>query len=117
MAIKQPYNVNIAADVAARAALAHRAEIFETVNALVAERERMVGQIRELGWLEPQPSEANFVLFAVRGGRVAKDVAAALRQQGVLVRFYDRPDLRGYIRISAGRPEDTDRLMNVLRTL
>lgn len=117
MAIKQPYNVNIAADVAARAALEHRAEIFETVNALVAERERMVQLISELGWLEAAPSEANFVLFAVRGGRVAKDVATALRRQGILVRFYDRPDLMGYIRISAGRPEDTDRLMEALRTL
>ena len=117
MAIKQPYNVNIAADVAARAALAHRAEIFETVRALVAERGRMVRLISELGWLEPLPSEANFVLFVVQEGRNAREVAMALRAMGVLVRYYDRPDLRGYIRISAGRPEDTDRLMEALRTL
>lgn len=117
MAIKQPYNVNIAADVAARAALEHRAEISETVAALVAERGRMVELIREFGWLELQPSEANFVLFAVRGGRVAQEVALALRKLGILVRYYDRPDLRGYIRISAGRPEDTDRLIAALRTL
>jgi histidinol-phosphate aminotransferase len=44
-------------------------------------------------------------------------VAAALRKQGVLVRYYDRPDLANYIRISAGRPEDTDRLLKALREL
>ena len=68
----------------------------------------------ELGWLTPLPSQANFVLFAV-GGRRAVDVAAALRSKGVLVRYYERPDLVNYIRISAGRPEDTDRLVAVLR--
>jgi histidinol-phosphate aminotransferase len=116
MAIKQPYNVNVAADVAARAAIEHRAEIFETVRALIAERRRMVKLVSELGWLHSQPSDANFVLFKVEG-RQAKLVAKGLRQQGVLVRYYDRPDLANYIRISAGRPEDTDRLLAALKNL
>ncbi|OAI41983.1 hypothetical protein AYO38_03385 [bacterium SCGC AG-212-C10] len=117
MAIKQPYNVNIAADVAARAALEHRAEISESVRSLVAERERMVALVSALGWLEPVPSQANFVLFRVAEGRQAHEVAASLRGRGVLVRYYDRPELRGYIRISAGRPEDTDRLLDALKEL
>lgn len=116
MAIKQPYNVNVAADVAARTALAHRAEIMEGVRSLVAERERMSGLVSALGWLEPCPSQANFVLFRVHG-RSARDVAEGLRRQGVLVRYYDRPELRGYIRISAGRPADTERLLEALRSL
>jgi histidinol-phosphate aminotransferase len=117
MAIKQPYNVNIAADVAARAALAHRAEIFETVRCIVAERERMVRDVRALGWLEPLPSDSNFVLFRVAEGHSAKGVVAALRSRGVLVRYYDRPELANYIRISTGRPEDTDRLLAALRAV
>ena len=116
MAIKQPYNVNIAADVAARAALEHRAAIFETVRCIVAERDRMAALCGALGWLKPYPSQANFVLFAVEG-RSARNVAASLRKLGVLVRYYDRPDLANCIRISAGRPEDTDRLMEALRGL
>ncbi len=116
MAIKQPYNVNVAADVAARAAIEHRAEIAETVRALIAERGRMVRLVSELGWLHPLPSDANFVLFKVEA-RPAKLVAKGLRQQGVLVRYYDRPDLANYIRISAGRPEDTDRLVTALKKL
>ena len=116
MAIKQPYNVNVAADVAAQAAIEHRAEIFETVQALIAERGRMVRLLEGLGWLKALPSQSNFVLFRVEG-RPAKSVAKGLRQQGVLVRYYDRPDLANYIRISAGRPEDTDRLMAALKRL
>jgi histidinol-phosphate aminotransferase len=112
-ALKQPYNVNVAADAGARAAIAHFAEIKETLAFIVAERERMTQLCSQLGWLRPLPSQSNFVLFQVQG-RGAKEVAASLRQQGVLVRYYDRPDLANYIRISAGRPEDTDRLMEAL---
>jgi len=115
MAIKQPYNVNVAADVAARTAIEHRATIMETVRCLVAERDRMVEALLEFPWLSPRPSDANFVLFAVGEGRNAAAVAKALRERGVLVRYYDAPELQGYIRISAGRPEDTDRLVGALR--
>lgn len=116
-AIKQPYNVNVAAEAAALSALEHRGVIFETVRALVAERDRMVGRIRaEVPWLQPLPSDANFVLFAVVG-REAAEVTASLRRHGVLVRHYHRPDLANFIRISAGRPEDTDRLLEALRSL
>ncbi len=116
MSLKQPYNVNVAADAAARAAIAHYAEIRETIASIVAERDRMVRLCNELGWLTAMPSQANFVLFHVEG-RPAKDVASGLRSRGVLVRYYDRPDLANYVRISAGRPEDTDRLMTALREL
>lgn len=116
MAIKQPYNVNVAAEAGAIAAVEHFAEIRETIASITAERDRMAKLCAELGWLKPLSSQANFVLMGVEG-RSAKDVAAGLRANGVLVRYYDRPDLGNYIRISAGRPEDTDRLLAVLRTL
>ena len=113
MAIKQPYNVNVAADAAARAAIQHRAEILEDVRGLVAERERMSSLVGDLGWLRPYPSEANFVLFEVVG-RSAAEVASALRQKGVLVRYYQKANLENCIRVSAGRPQDTDRLLEAL---
>jgi histidinol-phosphate aminotransferase len=116
MSLKQPYNVNVAADAGARAAIAHWPEISETIASIVAERDRMARLCAGLGWLRPFPSQANFVLFAVEG-RSAKDAAAALRRKGVLVRYYDRPDLANYVRISAGRPEDTSALLAALETI
>jgi histidinol-phosphate aminotransferase len=113
MAMKQPYNVNSAADAAACAAIENRDEVFVTVQALSEERDRMVRELARFEWLVPHPSSANFVLFKVLGHDVA-DVAADLRRQGVLVRTYSRPELRGYLRISAGRPQDTDRLIAAL---
>ena len=113
LAIKQPYNVNAAADAAARAALAHRGDLLAAVRAIVAERDRLSREVGALGWLQPHPSDANFVLFDVKAGD-SGEVAAALRERGVLVRRYDRPDLANKLRISAGRPQDTDRLLDAL---
>ena len=115
MAIKQPYNVNVAGDLAARAALKHRSEVFATVRCIVEERARLSLEVGALGWLRPLPSESNFVLFAVDAGHDAAKLTAELRRRGVLIRYYNRADLANYVRISAGRPEDTSRLLAALR--
>lgn len=114
MAIKQPYNVSAAAEAAALAALAHRDEIMDTVRAIVRERERLERELAAFHWLRPHHSAGNFVLCEVEG-RSARHLADALRRRGVLVRYYDRPELRNCIRISAGRPQDTERLLAALR--
>jgi histidinol-phosphate aminotransferase len=114
--IKPPYNVNSAGMAAARAALADGEHRARTVAAIVAERERMAGLLARIGFLAPQPSCANFVFCWVRG-REAAGVRAALREKGILVRHYGTPELRNGIRISVGRPEQTDRLIATLRAL
>ena len=104
---KQPYNVNVAATVAGLASLAHRAEIQRTVDALIVERERLYRALTDMPFLHPYPSRANFVLCRVEG-RSAAELKAALAREGILVRHYAKPGLENYIRISAGRPEQTD---------
>ncbi len=55
---KQPYNVNVAAAVAGIASLAHRDEIRVTVEALIAERERLVRELAAFPFLAlSQPGE------------------------------------------------------------
>ncbi len=110
---KQPYNVNVAATVAGLASLAHRDEIRMTVEALVAERERLVRELAAFPFLQPCPSRANFVLCRVIG-REAQGLKEALAAQGILVRHYAKPGLENCIRISAGRPEQTDALLAAL---
>jgi histidinol-phosphate aminotransferase len=110
---KQPYNVNVAATVAGLASLAHRAEIQRTVEALIAERERLYRALADVPFLHPYPSRANFVLCRVEG-RSAAELKAALAREGILVRHYAKPGLENCIRISAGRPEQTDVLLAAL---
>eukprot|EP01116_Phalansterium_solitarium_P019845 TRINITY_DN5696_c0_g1_i1.p1 TRINITY_DN5696_c0_g1~~TRINITY_DN5696_c0_g1_i1.p1 ORF type:complete len:904 (+),score=412.83 TRINITY_DN5696_c0_g1_i1:4982-7693(+) len=116
MGVKQPYNINCTADVAARAALQHSSKILRTVRLLRAERDRLGQVLSKYSWLKPLPSRSNFVLVDVVG-RSAALLAATLRWAGVLVRYWSTSRLQRYIRISAGRPQDTDKLLQVLDSL
>jgi histidinol-phosphate aminotransferase len=113
--IKQPYNINIAAQVAALATLEDRDAVTTTIKRIRSERGRLYRQLRKLLLLQPFDSEANFLLCQVRLGDAAR-LKEALAAQGIFVRHYSSPDLRGYVRISVGRPEDTDTLMAALVT-
>lgn len=110
---KQPYNVNVAATVAGLASLRNREGIQPTVDALIRERERLLGELGRVPFLQPIPSHANFVLCRVVG-RDAKELKERLAQEGALIRYYARPGLENMVRVSAGRPEDTDYLMDAL---
>lgn len=111
---KQPYNVNVAAAVAGIASLRHVDQIMNVVETLKAERRRLFALLQEIRYLRPHPSQANFILCSVveRNAKALKD---ALERQGILVRYYNKTGLDNCIRISVGRPEQTDRLVAALR--
>ncbi len=119
---KQPYNVNVAATVAGLASLRYVDEMLSTVEKLRAERDRLYLALQKVPYLLPYPSSANFILCRVEGFRTtgSGDAAAlklALEQRGILVRYYQKPGLDNCIRISVGRPEQTDRLLAELSNL
>jgi histidinol-phosphate aminotransferase len=114
--IKPPYNINSAALVAARESLNDRDYLLKTVDKMVVERGRLLELLRGIKYLKPVPSNANFILCEVISGQ-AKAIQDELERQGILVRYYDTPLLRNYIRISVGKPEQTDRVIQALREL
>jgi len=38
-------------------------------------------------------------------------------KHGIFIRYFNKPGLKDHIRISVGRPQDTDRLLDALRSL
>lgn len=114
--IKQPYNLNVAADAAARASLEDLPALQANVAKLVAERERLERELATFPFLEPYPSHSNFVLCKVTGLGAA-ELRAALAQQGIVIRYYNTPRLRDHVRISAGRPGQTDALLAALQQI
>jgi histidinol-phosphate aminotransferase len=116
MKIKQPYNVNIAAEVAVLASLGDIDYLRGNVQKITTERERLFTKLKKLGWLKPYPSEANFILCAVLQ-RDAEEIWRQLRQRGIFIRYFDTPRLKDYLRITIGKPEDNDALIEVLKTL
>ena len=62
---KQPYNVSVAAETAACAALSNPAYLERVRDALVTERGRLMAVLEGVQYLQPYPSSANFILCKV----------------------------------------------------
>jgi len=114
--IKQPYNVSVAAERAGIVSLENNNELETRTQKIIAERERLFNELQKIPWLKPYPSQANFILCKVIG-RDASQLKASLAQQGILIRYFDKPGLDDHIRISVGLPKDTKRLIEALNRL
>jgi histidinol-phosphate aminotransferase len=114
--IKPPYNVNLAAVVAARESIKDYKYLLGTVEKMKEERQRLFTKLKQLDFLKPVPSQANFILCEVVKGR-ADFLKDELEKQGILVRYYKTSLLKNYIRISVGKPEQTDKTIQALQIL
>ena len=76
------------------------------------ERDRMPRELSRLGF-EVLPSKANFV-FARHPAHGGAELAAALREQRVLVRHFDKLRIADCVRITVGASTETDRLLAAL---
>ncbi|MEE1938777.1 histidinol-phosphate transaminase [Streptomyces sp. TRM 70361] len=99
-----PCGVGRIAEEAALTALRVRAELFERVERIVAERERTREALLGLGW-EVLPSEANFLWLPA--GEASESVAEEWERRGLLVRAFPRSGLR----VTVGSPEVNDLLI------
>ncbi|MBT8224238.1 MAG: histidinol-phosphate transaminase [Dactylosporangium sp.] len=108
--VRLPYHLSALTQAAARAALASAPDLLATVEAIKAERDRIVGTLRAAG-LTVADSDANFVLFAVPPGSDQAVLWRALLDRGVLIRDLGLP---GWLRVTAGTPEETDAFLTAL---
>jgi histidinol-phosphate aminotransferase len=114
---KQPYNVNVAASVAAQVSLEHTDELVEVVERLKAERTRLFAALQSIPYLKPYPTQSNFILCQVTGRDAAELKSRLAQEYGVFIRYFNKPGLHDAIRISVGRAQDTDVLIEALEKL
>ncbi|GAA3038479.1 histidinol-phosphate transaminase [Gordonia defluvii] len=109
--VRLPYHLSVQTQAAARAALRHRAETLAGVARIVAERDRVVARLGELGY-DVAPSDANFVLF----GDFADPAASWQRylDDGVLIRD---PGITGRLRVTIGLDTENDAFLRVSEKL
>lgn len=116
MKAKQPYNVSAAAQEAACVSLHNIEQLNQNTTNIILERQRLYEKLSEIPWLYPYPSSANFILCKVVG-KNALDIKQSLRKKGILIRHFNKPRLDDHIRISVGKPEHTDRLIQLLGSM
>ncbi|WP_027525792.1 histidinol-phosphate transaminase [Bradyrhizobium sp. Ec3.3] len=109
------YPIDCLALAGATAAIADDAWFEQTRARIMANRETLTRDLSGLGF-EVLPSQANFV-FARHRSQGGADLAAALRQRGVLVRHFKKPRIENFLRITVGTEEQCGRLIDVLRGL
>ncbi|MET7741457.1 histidinol-phosphate transaminase [Streptomyces sp. NPDC005385] len=109
--VRLPYHLSAVTQATALAALEHTDVLLGYVEQLKAERDRLVAELRALGF-EVTESDANFVQF----GRFADSHEAwrHILDRGVLVRDNGVP---GWLRVSAGTPEENDAFLDAVRDL
>jgi histidinol-phosphate aminotransferase len=106
------YPIDRIAIAGAAAAFEDRAYFEQTCKAVIDSREYMVAELAKRGF-EVLPSAANFI-FARHPQRDAAQVAAHLREQGVIVRHFKQERIAQYLRISVGTPEQNQALLDAL---
>jgi histidinol-phosphate aminotransferase len=109
--VKDSYNVNAITQAIGIAALEDRSYHEECVGRTLTERTRLEAALAVLGLAWPE-SAANFLLVEI--GPRAEEIYLALKQSGLLVRWWSAPELRTKLRVSVGKPDDNDRLIAAL---
>jgi len=87
----------------------------QTCQAVIASREQLVSELQDLGF-EVLPSAANFI-FARHPQHDAAQLAAALREQGVIVRHFKQERISQFLRITIGTAEQNMALQEALTPL
>ncbi|WP_201579861.1 histidinol-phosphate transaminase [Psychrobacter sp. Pi2-52] len=91
-------------------------EYFEQTRQQVIDlRTSLTAELTTLGY-NVLPSHANFVFARPKDGN-ASVVASALREQGIIVRHFDKPRIAEYLRITIGTAEQNNRLIDALKAL
>ena len=109
------YPLDIVAQRAALASLEDEEYFRQSCQRVVASREFVCREMAALGF-EVLPSAANFV-FATHPRRAARNLFARLRERGIIVRYFDKPRIDNYLRISIGTDAQCDALLAALRNL
>jgi len=113
-AVKDSYNVDRLAIVAAVAAIEDEDHHRKVVDEVVRNRGELASELTDMGF-DLVPSSANFLF--TKPPKPALEVVAALRERKILVRHYDREPIAGWIRITIGTQEQHQRLLAALKEI
>ena len=109
------YPVDAVAQAVCTAAVEDKDYRNKTAALVKEERTRLREALLSLGFTVPE-SGANF-LFAGRAKKSGGELYRALKEEGVLVRYWERPILRDFVRITIGTPEQNDVLLKKLKQI
>ena len=113
-----PFEVNLAGHIAAIETLNHLNYTLDKVRLIVEERERLFKLLSSYPYLEPIPSQGNFILTRVDENEVKMpQIRSAVESYGIMLRYFNHPYLSNFVRLTVGKPEHTELIEQALNTL
>jgi histidinol-phosphate aminotransferase len=109
--VRTPFNTNLLAQAAARAALDDPEHVARVVELAVAERDRVAAALDALGF-RFVPSKGNFLFFDC--GEPATAFCERLLRKGVIVKPWKQAGYETFVRVSIGAAEDNDRFLDAV---
>lgn len=109
------YTMNRTAVEIGKASLAEEEYFRNGINKIVATRTRLVEELDKLGF-KTLPSSANFV-FTTHTSIKAADIYAALKEKHIYVRYFAKPLIDNFLRITVGTDEEIDILLRELKSI
>ena len=110
-----PYNINRLTMAAGLGQLADEAETRRNCQTIIQNRAYTVARLEKMGF-SVLPSQANFV-FATHPRIRGKVLYRELKNKGILVRYFDKPRLEEYNRITIGSREQMDALLTAIKEI
>lgn len=87
----------------------------ETVNKIISTRENTKSRLKELGFVFPD-SMSNFI-FASHPNKSAREIFDELKKKKIYVRYWDKPRIDNYLRITIGTDEEMEKLFEALESI
>ncbi len=109
------YPLDVISQRAALASFQDEDHFQQNCRRVINSRDSLCSELAKLGF-EVLPSGANFV-FATHPVIEARQLFSKLREKGIVVRYFDKPRIDNYLRISIGTEEDNAALVIALREL
>ena len=104
-----PYNVNATTQALGIGSLQDKKYFEKTKTEIIENREYLTNQLKSLGFTLTN-SKANFV-FAKTDKISGKYLYLSLKERGVLVRYFDKPRISDYNRITVGNKQEINKLL------
>ncbi|WP_416040663.1 histidinol-phosphate transaminase [Acinetobacter lactucae] len=115
-AVKNSFNsypIDRFAIAAAVASFEDQTYFEEQCQKVISSREKLVDNLTALGF-KVLPSKANFI-FTSHPSHDAGQLAQQLRGQGIIVRYFNKPRINQFLRITVGTDEQNERLVQTLK--
>lgn len=111
-----PYNINRMTLAAGLACVRENDYYVKNAEIIVQNRDYTTAALCKLGF-SVLDSKTNFVFAKYNGGISGKDLYLKLKEKGILVRHFDRPEISDYLRITIGTREQMESLIDCIKTI